>query len=168
MVWQPQRKIVDTRFIARNILAYIAANQTDALFWANDNAAGLKNFKQFSESAANRAAPVFPSLAVVSDSNATTFDSDLLASRYAITFEAMIGSDSPILSPLIARKMKTALESLLLNIPTANLLDDVAVTTRFKVVSIETNILPIKANDMQNFFVQEFETKVIYEFYTGS
>lgn len=164
MTWAPKKQIIDTRFIGRNILSYVSANQVEALNWANDGT-DLKSFKQFSESIANRANPIFPSLAILSDGNAMAFDSDVLKSGYEITFEVMIsGTDAPNL-PLLARKYKHALESILLNISRENLLQDTTIRDS-QVSSIETQFDELKTNEMQNSFLQMFQTTVTYMFYT--
>jgi hypothetical protein len=161
-MWEPGLKIIDTRFVGRNILVFVAANQADALNWANDGD-DLKPFKQITESVANRSAPMFPSLAIQSEGSATDFSGDVNISPFEISFEAVI-EGSPDTLPLLSRRYKHALESMLLNIPKADLLADSSIS-HFTVDSIESDMPEIKANEMQNKFYQEFTTKVTYIFY---
>ena len=165
MSWTPRNKIIDTRFIGRNILQFVKDNDEDALNWANGGT-NLKEFQQFSESIANRSKPIFPSVAIVADSNATNFDSDLLASGYEITLEVMVHGAVAADVPLLARRYKHALESLLRNIPSGTLLTGTSTVLDSRVSSIETQFDELKTNDMQNSFLQMFQTKVVYMFYT--
>ena len=166
-MWNPAEQIIDTRYLGRNILSFVSANQTEALNWANDGT-DLKPFKQFSESVINRAEPIFPSLAILSERNATDFAGDIIASAFEITFEAMITGTVPADLPLLAKKYKHALESMLLNIPAASILMNAQTVTSFRVDSIETDFDEIKTNDMRNSFMQMFQTKVVYVLYTGA
>jgi len=41
MAWTPKYNVFDARFVAENLFEYFKTNQTDALFWANNNSKKL-------------------------------------------------------------------------------------------------------------------------------
>ena len=84
-MWNPQFKVIDTRFLGQNILDYIETNQEDALTWANGGA-GLDPLAKFYTNAAGRLQTIFPSLMILAQTNETdltkAWKSDLMrASR---------------------------------------------------------------------------------------
>jgi len=167
MSWNPRQKIIDTRFLGQNILSFVADNQADALEWANGGEP-LKELQEFAVSIANRNAPVLPSIAIADDGNATDFGSDVLKSAYEITLEIMVGNASATDAANMARCYKHALESMLLNIPKTDLFAGAEILLDFRISGIETGFDEIKASKSKNYFMQMFQTKVIYELYASA
>lgn len=161
MAYAPTQKVIDTRFIGRNILAYVEATQEEALPWANDGE-DLKTFQQFADSLANRLKPVMPSIAIADDSQATIFDGDVLQPVYRIVFEVMIGGANPNGLFTQAKRYAYALESLLLNIPSATVTADSENLISVKPSTFETDFDAIGVNDSKNYFMQMFQTKATY------
>lgn len=166
MAFVQTKKVVDTRFIGANILQFIRDNQAEVLTIANGGTA-LKSFQQIVDSIANRANPMFPSLAIESEGSATEFDSDVLGSAYRVTFEAMIYGTNASALPSLAKKYAYALELMLINIPRATLLANSGLTD-LAVRSIETDHDPLKTNDNHTEFFQVFQTRIIYNIWRGA
>jgi hypothetical protein len=162
MSWNPKIQIIDTRFIGRNILAFVETNDEEALLWANDNTP-LKEFQQLTESVANRIKPIYPSLAIEREGNATDYRGDILPGGYEITLEALIyGTDASALPPM-AKKYAYALESMLANVTGAEMFEGTSQQIVVKLVEIETQYDEIgAANKMKTAFIQEFRTKAVF------
>src|SRR5687767_6304164 len=136
MAWTPTNKVINTRILASNILTFIAANQTDALTWAN-GAPGMINFQDINDSVANRNNPIFPAIALRDDDDAADYTGDLIEPAYSATFEVMVESSVPSTAVTKARVYSLALSSMLRNMTSAELTS--GLTEVFAVlVSIET------------------------------
>lgn len=166
MAWLPTNKIVDTRFIGKNIVDYVKLKDAEALEWANGGEP-LKEFKLFSDIIENRDKPVFPLLAVTGESEGADLESDLNMTVYEITFEAIIYSANVADLPAMVKKYAAALKSILSNIPGDVLSDGVEQPIVIKEHSVNTEYDDIRPNEAQNGFMQLFQTKAIYRLYAS-
>lgn len=160
MAWTPTYKVLDTRRIADNLLAYIDASQAEAFPWANGGQP-LRLIQEFSDSVANRTSPVYPSIAFVSDDDAEDHTEDHLPAAYRCTFEVMVQSSTPTTAVSEAKKYAVALKSIIRNIPDATLTASTGVTVAV-LEQLETGFEEIKTNEMQNDFLQVFQIRPSY------
>lgn len=161
MAWTPTLTVLTPRAIPVNLLTYVTntTRQTDALTWAGDSS--LKLIKTFSNSVANRAVPVFPSIAFSDDNDAQEFGEDVIQAAYSFTFEVSIQNANPDTAVTNARVYDKALRSMIVNCPASTLGTDTGcVTGSATVAAIETGFEPIKTNEKQNDFLQQFQIRV--------
>lgn len=164
MAWTDTYKVIDARRIPGNLLAYFQTNQTDALLWAHGSA--LKDFQQFSDSVANRAFPVFPSIAFKRDSMKTTGDGDLLETEYSVVFEVVIENPGANTVVAQARSYAKAIASMMVNCPDATLYANTEASTGV-ITELADNFDEVKANETQNDFFQEFEVGATFSLVRG-
>lgn len=164
MPYTPTFTVLHTRAIADNLLAYVATNQADALTWAGGGS--LRTIKQFSNSVANRAVPVFPSIAFVDDTDAQSFDNDLVNAAYSVTFEVLTQHANPNTAVSEARTYAKMLLSIFRNCPVATWIADSGADQGY-IDSAEVGFAEIKTNDAQNEFMQEFQIRLTFQL-TGS
>lgn len=161
MSWTPTYRTVRTSKIADNLLAYFELHQAEAIVWAHGSA--LKSISHFSNSVANRAVPIFPSIAFVSDAEAQVHVDDMVSAAYSLTFELLVQNQSPALAVTQARSYTAAILSMIRNCPpataAANTYTDAAVTV---LESLETEFAEIRTNDLQNDFLQAVQIRAIY------
>lgn len=172
MAYTPTINFGNARQIDANILAYIAANQTDALSWAKATADDtLIDFKEISDSIGNRNAPIYPALRIVRSTGATDFpDGDMLTSKYSLILEGIIWANAADLSKIVtnAKNYLIALLSMLINIPKTSLLATAdgapPQASNYSVDSLEWDFEELKTNDPQNptAFIQVFQVRVVY------
>lgn len=160
MAWTPVNKVINTRALASNILTFIAANQTEALAWAN-GASGLIGFQDINASVANRSNPVFPAIALRDDDDAADYTGDILEPAYSATFEVMIENPLPAVAVTKARVYSLALSSMLRNMTNAQLISGTTAQAAV-LISIETGFEQIQANEQQNSFLQVFQIRATY------
>lgn len=161
MTWTPTLAIITPRAVPVNLLTYVtdSTRQTDALTWAGDSS--LKLIKTFSNSVANRAIPVFPSIAFSDDNDIEEFGEDTVTAAYAFTFEVSIQNADPDTAVTNARVYDKALRSMIVNCPSATLGTNTGcVSGTAAVQTIETGFEPIKTNEKQNDFLQQFQIRV--------
>ena len=170
MAWEPKQSILISRAIATNLLTYFAANQVEALAWANANAVPvLKPIAKISESVANRANPVFPAIAFSDDNDAVAYGDDILKAGYSVTFELMVQNKNADAATTQARIYLAAFVSMIVNCPRDSLeLNTGAVSGSAVLQTIETGFDPIQTNEMQNDFMQQFQIRAIYTLAAGS
>lgn len=164
MAWTDTYKVIDARKIASNLLAYFETNQTDALLWAHGSA--LKDFQQFSDSVANRAYPVFPSIAFKRDSTRTKGDGDLLETEYSLIFEVVIENPGANTVVTQARSYAKAIASMMVNCPDSTLYANTG-AVKGVITELADNFDEVKANDTQNDFFQEFEIGATFSLVRG-
>lgn len=162
MTWTPKLAVITPRAIPVNLLTYVtdATRQGDALTWAGDGS--LKKIKTFSNSVANRAIPVFPSIAFSDDNDAQSFENDITLTAYSCTFEVSIQNSDPDTAVTNARVYDKALRSMILNCPDATLISGTGAINGASLLTMETGFEPIKTNEKQNDFLQQFQIRVTY------
>ena len=115
MSWNPKINVIDLTQVAANIFAFIQANQTDALFWANGGA-GLADIAKFYKSEPGRIITTFPCLMLLTKEMAEDMG-DTPAAKVELTFElALSGANT---DELVERSVRydLAVRSMLANIP---------------------------------------------------
>lgn len=161
MTWTPTLAILTPRAIPVNLLTYVtdATRQADALTWAGDGS--LKLIKKFSNSVANRTVPVFPSIAFSDDNDAQQLSEDVINAAYSFTFEVSIQNADPDTAVTNARVYDKALRSMIVNCPAATMAASTGGTVAAAtILTIETGFEPIKTNEKQNDFLQQFQIRV--------
>lgn len=159
MAWLPTAKVIDLSQTADNLLAYIAANQTDALEWAEP---GLDDFQKFYTNASGRLATQFPSLMILSQRVDTDLAGDTLDAALQLILEATIsGSDADELVAKTKHYSK-AVESMLLNVPSEVLMANAEGYHRSYAVELETELDILRGQQSPSAFLQIFQTRVVY------
>lgn len=159
MAWTPTETIIHARAIPDNLLAYIEANQEDALVWASGSA--MKPIAEFSSTVANRDVPVFPSIAYSDDNDAADYTETLPIGAYSVVLEVMVNNSDPSIAVTQARSYAKAIVSMIRNCPPASLLPNTGLSVA-TLQTIETGFDPIKTNEMQNDFLQMFQIRAVY------
>lgn len=154
--------VITPRAVPVNLLTYVtdSTRQTDALTWAGDSS--LKLIKKFSNSVANRAIPVFPSIAFSDDNDIQEFGEDVIQAAYSFTFEVSIQNADPDTAVTNARVYDKALRSMIRNCPDATIISGTGALPGASLITIETGFEPIKTNEKQNDFLQQFQIRVTY------
>ncbi len=168
MTWTPTLKTIKARHVADNLAAYIldATRQADAYTWAGGT--GQKLIKKFSASVANRTTPVYPALAYSDDNDAQDFTTDIIRAAYSVTFEVSVQNSNPDTAVTQAQVYRDAIVSMIVNVPPATLITNTGALTGAVLDSIETGFDPIKTNDAQNDFLQQFQIRVTYTLHAAS
>jgi hypothetical protein len=164
MAWTDTHKVIDARRIVSNLFTYFQTNQTDALLWAHGSA--LKDFQQFSDSVANRAFPVFPSIAFKRDSMTTGGKGEVLETEYSLVFEVVIENQGANTVVAQARSYAKAIASMMVNCPDSTLLANTG-AVKGVITELADNFSEVKTNDMQNDFFQEFEVGATFSLVRG-
>lgn len=161
MTWNPTLTVITPRALAINLLEYAIDEdrQTDALTWAGGE--NFKLVKTFSQTIANRAIPVYPSIAIVDDNDAQDMAEDIIQGGYQVTFEMQIQNANPDTAAANAEIYRKAFCSMFVNCPQATLITNSGATNA-TLQTMETNFDPIKANEAQNDFLQTFQVRLGY------
>jgi hypothetical protein len=160
MAWTPTNKVINTRIVASNILSFIAANQTEALTWAN-GATGLIAFQDINDSVANRSNPIFPAIALEDDDDETDYTGDILQPLYRVKFEIMVQSADPSAAVTKARIYDLAVKSMIRNMTAAELTDGLT-DINAVLLAVESGFEPMQANEQQNSFLQVFQIRATF------
>jgi hypothetical protein len=161
MSWTPTITLLTPRAIPVNLLTYATHEdrQEEALEWAGNR--NLKIIREFSKSIANRAIPMYPSVAFQQDDDALGWQEDLAVDGYSTTFEFSVqnsDADTAVENSLVYHK---AFCSMFANCPTATLLAGTGATSA-TLQTIETSFDVIKTNEQQNDFLQQFQVRLTY------
>jgi hypothetical protein len=158
MTWTPQYKVIDQRLLAQNLLAYMEANQTDALTWANDGP-GLSDFQKFYTNASGRLQTIFPCLMVLGQQVETGLEDSLQADFRLVLEGAVSGSDTDELVAS-AKVYAMAVESMAVNIPSTTLMANAKHYHSAYVT--ELNTVQDVVNRITSGFLQVFRTTITY------
>ncbi len=149
MTWQATYKVFDTGVLQTNLLAFLRANQVDALAWANGNSP-LPKFKHIYANPQGRVYTEFPVLTLMEQSLATEFG-DHNTGVWSIEIELGVMDSSNDALALIVPKYKRALESMLRNITVNDLLGaSVANRDFIQIVNMETKDVKQGSNGTQH------------------
>ncbi len=167
--WTPQTKAVDASRLEANIIAFIRANQADALLWANGGGAAgtIKPFNFLVDNLANPSVPGLPVLMVTGKEKRTDRSSDLDRSQFDVQFEGIVlGKNADALTAL-TEKYAAALESMLVNIPT----DTMLAGTSGQIIDNEPDTAisygEIGLNEQESALLQVFTLRVSYTMYSS-
>ena len=162
MVWTPNRAIISARAIPENLLTYVtdATRCRDTLDWAlgSSTASTYKLLQKYTTSVLARSTPVFPSIAFQDDTDGQDLSGDNIVGIYSVLFEVSIQNASADTATTQARVYSKAIKSMIANCPVSTLTSGTGATNA-QVLSLETGFLPIKTNEKQNDFLQQFQVK---------
>lgn len=153
MVWSPTYKTVRCRAIADNLLAYIAANQADAILWANGST--LRELQDFITTVTDREKPIYPFISFLTDEDDQDFAGDMTDVGYEVTFQMLVQGSSPVTAKDEAEMYAAAVKSMIRNCPsptvTVNTGADLNGTVLLK---IRSKYDETGGNELQNDFGQ--------------
>lgn len=166
--WTAKTKTVNASKLEANIIAFIRANQADALLWANGGTGTIKPFNFLVDNLANQGLPGLPVLMVTGKEKSTDRASDLDQSKFGIQFEGIVlGKNAESLAAL-TEKYAAALESMLINIPDLTLLSG----TTGQMIENEPNTTisygEIGMNEQESALLQVFTLRVTYTLYASA
>lgn len=164
MAYEPKFQILNPRPIAMNILTWIEVKQVEAFTFFNITA---KPIKQFSASVANRAKPVYPSIAVSGDDDAGEYGGDVLLGAYTVTFELCAESPVPATAISTAKDYERTVKSLIANISQEDLSRRTG-ATEIVLQQIETGFEPMRTNAQQNNFLQICQIRASFTLTAGA
>jgi len=161
MTWTPTINVLRSRAIAENLLAYIEAQQADAILWANTTP--IRTIQQFSDSVANRTAPIYPSIAIRSTEDAQVFGEDVHSGAFKVTFEIIVENAVPDTAVSEAKVYDTAIKSIIANVPHSTIAANTgAVVGSIVLEDMTSEFEDIKSNDQQNDFFQPLTISASY------
>lgn len=163
-MWTPTQNTINARAIPDNLFAFFAANQADAFTWAGDGS--LKPVKKFSDSVANRSAPVFPAMAFSDDADAVDYTGDVLDGAYQLTLEFMITNSDPDEAVRQSRIYAKAFVSMLVNCPDATLIANTGANTTV-IEDVTVGFDPIRSDEEQIDFMQLFQIRATIRLNAG-
>ena len=167
MAWEPQFKVIDARYIGRNILDYIELHQEEALAWA-DGGAGIEPFAKFYTNASGRLQTIFPSLIILSQSLETDLESDQIPANLQFAFEATMAGSDPDQLVADTKIYAMAIESMLLNISSDELTNNSYQYHKGYPMEIETRFDILRGHKAAaTAFLQIFQTRVKYRLQTA-
>lgn len=115
MSWTPAKQVLDLTPIADNLLGYFEAQQAGALSWAG--ASG--EFQKFYTNSGGRLQTMFPSLMILTQECEVDLSGDILKGEYQLVLEGTVSGPDTDELVLESKKYALAVESMLMNIPTA-------------------------------------------------
>lgn len=161
MAWTPGTNVIDLSQLADNLLAYIDANQADVLTWMN--AGGLDPFQRFYTNASGRLQTIFPSLMVLSQTCETDITGDILIAGWEGTLEATIGGGNADELVANTKLYAKAIESILANIPSAELTANSEPAMTATLFEIETRLDILRGQQKPTGFLQIIQTRFVYK-----
>ena len=158
-------KVTTPSAIPVNILTFITteADQVEAL--TKFGGSGLRSLKTPSQTVANRAIPVYPSIAFSDEDDATDYTGDIAPSVYTTAFEGNVQSSDPDTAIAEARIYLAAVKWMAINCDT--MLTNTGMTSA-ALQTLEGKMLPIKSNEQQNDFLQQFQVQVTWLLTAGA
>jgi hypothetical protein len=160
MTYTPTKAIINAGVIPENLMTWIIAQQAGAITWAGGTS--YKTLQKYSSSVLDRATPVFPAIAFDDDEDDQDFTQDVIDSAYETTFEVSIQNASPDTAVTQAKIYRKAICSLILNCPDATLIANTGALSGAVLIKMRTKFSPIKTNEAQNDFLQQFKIGVTY------
>ena len=162
MPWEPTHNTIRSRRIADNLLAHFAANQVDAIEWANGGQP-LRPLRSFSTSVADRANPVFPAIMFTTDEDAQDLTGDIIRAAYTVTFEILVQSPSAATAVAEADAYSLAIRSMIQGCPPETVAAGTGADAAATVLeSLESGFDEIRSNEQQNDFLQSFRVRAVY------
>jgi TRAP-type mannitol/chloroaromatic compound transport system substrate-binding protein len=160
MTWAPTKQTVDLTQIVDNLLAYIDAQDADALEWANGDP-GLAEFAGLYSNATGRVQTKFPQMVVLTQTIETDLAGDILIAGYQLVLEtAVTGANADELATNTKIYGK-AVESMLSNIPSATLTANSSPAITATLFELETRYDETRRLPTPG-FIQLFQTRAVY------
>lgn len=165
MAWTSATNVIDLSQIADNLLGYIEANQDEVLDWANSGP-GLLPFQKFYTNASGRLQTIFPSLMILSQTCETDLSGSTLIAGLELALEGTIGGGDP--DELVANTKLYAkgIESILANIPSADLTANSDPVMTAELFEIETRLDILRGQASPSAFLQIFQTRCVFRLVT--
>lgn len=160
MTYSPKFNIINAGVIADNLMTWVIAQQADALTWAGGT--GYKALQKYASSVLDRSTPVFPAIAFADDEDDQDFTEDVIPSAYEVGFEVSIQNANPDTAVTQAKIYRKAICSLIANCPDATLIANTGALSGAVLLKMRTKFSPIKTNEAQSDFLQQFEVRVTY------
>lgn len=165
--WEPTLAVLSSRAIPENLIGFITneAWQEAVLTWAGGS--GLKLLQTRAQRRKHPDKPAFPVIYFSDDNDAKQYDSEVVPGAYSLVLEVVIQNADPDEATRQARIYAKAIESMILNIPKATLLDG---TGAFAATldTIETGFDRMKENkDRKNDFYQIFQVRAVWQLQMG-
>ena len=155
MAWDPDISVFDERALNDNIIAYLEANQTDALYWANGNAGGLPDIRAFHKSP--RLVKVFPAFTIINSDHVTEYE-DILNIELNMVFElAVVHGDQDTLTDR-SKKYVMAVESMITNLPKTTFNTDSYIVVNATLNGLES-VYDVQGQVKTNQFIQVSQTR---------
>lgn len=158
MTYNPKANVIDLTQIAGNLLTYIEENQDGALAYFGKPE--LQGFQKFYTNASGRLQTIFPSLMVLTQSSETDLSGDALIAGLQLTLEGTVSGPDPDELVENTKFYSTALESMLVNIGSTELMANSKNLHRSYVSELETRLDVLRPNTSG--FLQIFQTRVTY------
>ena len=160
--WVPTKAIVTARAIPDNLLAYTtnAARQAAALKWAGGN--NLKLIRTVSNSLAEPAKPIYPSIAFSDDNDLADYTELVVPGAYSGVFELSIQNRDADTAVTQARIYDKAFKSMIRNCPSDILLTNTGAMDAI-LNTLESGFERIKGHTKRkNDFLQQFQIRFTY------
>lgn len=172
MAWTPKINVVDLTPVIDNLLAYIEANQTDALAWAHGGP-GLDDFAAIYPNASGWLRSLYPYLMVLTHADRGEEGTDeatadeMAVSVLSIRFEVVITGTADEL-PEQSKEYDQALRSMLMNIPAATLTNGCMTLTRVVPPALPSSVYDVLRPGIKpTQFMQIFQTVMEYTLATN-
>lgn len=150
MAWDPDIAVFDERYLNDNLIAFLEANQTDALYWANENAGGLPDIREFYKSP--RTVKLFPAFTIINSDHTAEFE-DILSVELNMVFEfALVHGNQDTLTDR-SKKYMMAIESMLSNLPKTTFTTDSYIVVNATLNGLET-VYDVQGQVKANQFIQ--------------
>lgn len=166
MTWAPAKQVIDTSPLIDNWLAYVDAQDADALAWANGGQ-GMLEFQGLYSNATGRLQTVYPQHMVIRQAIETDLTGDILIAGWQLVLEtALSGPDADELAT-DTKKYGKAVESMLSNIPSATLTNNADPELNATLFELET-----RYDETRNLptpgFIQIFQTRCVFRLTTAA
>lgn len=158
MTWTPQKKVLNLAPIAGNLMAYIEAQDADALSWAGG---GLDEFAATYTNSSGRLQTMFPSLMVLTQECETDLSGEVLIGELQLVLEGTVsGSDANELV-LNTKIYARAVESMIANIPAATLGAGTGISNA-ALMEVQTVFDVLRGQASPSAFLQIFQIRCKY------
>jgi hypothetical protein len=165
MAWEPKQNTADFRYVVTNLLAYIEANQADALAWASDTP--LEPFVALYPNAAGRLGSLYPNLMVVRQDQAMDFSGDVLIAGIELLLEGVVTGPDADQLVIDAKAYAMAVESMLLNIPHRTLTASGKQSGLEVIMEMETQFDVLRGQKTATSFLQLWQTRVVFRIHSA-
>ena len=160
-MWTPAEPVIEARTIGENLLAYIEANQVDALLWAHG--AALKPLARI-ENTVGGNAPVYPAIFETDYTGVNDTGESYNRGASSVTFDIWITDATAATAKDQARSYAKAVKSMIRNCPNATVFagtNTVAATS--VLLTIEDTFPALEVHDNGNSYLQRIQVRASYQ-----
>lgn len=170
MTWAPTKQVIDLSGVVDNLLEYIETNQADAHLWANGEP--LDDYKALYPNATGRLSTKFPHLIVLDQEHkgedTDTEQGEVLAITLVLTLEGAVTGSNVDTVVNNAKKYALALESMLMNIPSATLTGSASVHGYCAGYQTASDLFKAHGGKTASSWLQIFQTRCEYRLITSA